>query len=327
MLKDIAYYRRKFSRRSESNKIGLNVSRSAGEAPNKPVLLLSVIELIHRGQIRHNRIELSPELIATFLKLWSSLEIERRADIGLPFFHLRTDGFWHFEPNPGYELVVQSKTVKIRTVSALRQAVCYAYLDDELFDLLQQPTQRDELTFVLIQSWFADRTAQVQRSLQSDAFKDLQNQLLSSGGRVYQPDELQNEDEQIAIVRDGAFRRTVTTAYGYRCAFCGLQVLNGLENIVDGAHIKPFSQFYDDRIDNGLSLCKNHHWAFDRFWFTVNDDYTLVISDNLIEESPHARSMKEFHGARLLVLPDRQQYRPRADALEWHRETFWQRQA
>ena len=54
-------------------------------------------------------------------------------------------------------------------------------------------------------------------------------------------------------MRDAAFRRVVVSVYEYRCALCGLQVLNSLDqNIVDGAHIQPFSQFYDDRIDNGL---------------------------------------------------------------------------
>ncbi len=91
MIKDINYYRLKFSPKSGVNKIGLNVSRSAGVAPNKPILLLSVIELIERAQIVNNRIYLSPELIATFFKFWHELEIERNPDIGMPFFHLKRD--------------------------------------------------------------------------------------------------------------------------------------------------------------------------------------------------------------------------------------------
>ena len=38
--KGIDYYSRKFSPKLKSNPIGLNVSLSAGVAPNKPVLLL-----------------------------------------------------------------------------------------------------------------------------------------------------------------------------------------------------------------------------------------------------------------------------------------------
>ncbi|MBD2156149.1 HNH endonuclease [Leptolyngbya sp. FACHB-16] len=47
--------------------------------------------------------------------------------------------------------------------------------------------------------------------------------------------------------------------------FCRLKIISSdSQNIVDGGHIKPFSQFRDDRFQNGLALCKNHHWACDR---------------------------------------------------------------
>ncbi|MDJ0726225.1 MAG: HNH endonuclease [Prochloraceae cyanobacterium] len=322
MIKDIKYYRCKFLPKSKSNKIGLNVSRSAGLAPNKPVLLLSVIELIERGQIQRNRIYLSPELIATFLKFWHDLEIQRNPDIGLPFFHLRSDGFWHFKANPGFDYLEspQSK-IKVRTVGSLSQAVEYVYLDTELFCLLTDPISRNELTLVLIDSWFANKTEQLERSLSVDAFGNISEELLKMGGKVYQPEEVKTTDSQTRIVRDGAFRRMITSIYGYRCAFCGLKVLNNLENIVDGAHIKPFSKFYDNRISNGLSLCKNHHWAFDRLWFSLNDDYTIVVSDSLFEDSPSATPMKAFHGKRLF-LPKSPHYHPRLDAIAWHRQAF-----
>ncbi|MDF0556393.1 HNH endonuclease [Kamptonema sp. UHCC 0994] len=325
--KGIDYYCRKFSQREKkSNPIGLNVSRSAGLAPNKPVLLLAVIGLIQRGDIQHNQIYLSPELIAAFLKLWGDLEINRKADIGLPFFHLKYNKFWHFKAKPGYELVESSQNkVKVRSISAIRQTIDYAYLDSELWKLLQHPESRNQLLLTLIDAWFSDKTAQIECSLQFNAFRDLQDQLFSTGGRVYQPDEITSEGEQESIVRDGAFRRTIISIYEHRCAFCGLQVFNSLENIVDGAHIKPFSKFYDDRINNGLSLCKNHHWAFDRFWFTLNDDFTIIVADTLREYSPHARPIKDFHGDRI-TLPMREEYRPRPDALQWHRQSFFERQ-
>jgi putative restriction endonuclease len=322
--KTIDYYCRKFSPKLPAiNPIGLNVSKSAGIAPNKPVLLLAVIELISRGDIQRNQIYLSPELIAAFFKLWGALEIDRKADIGLPFFHLKSDGFWYFKAKPGFEIVESSHSkVKVTSVSLIRQTVDYAYLDAELFQFLQHPESRNQLLLTLINAWFSDKTEQIQRSLQFNAFGDLQNQLLSTGGRVYEVDQIKSEDEQESIVRDGAFRRNIISIYEHRCAFCGLQVFNTLENIVDGAHIKPFSKFYDDRINNGLSLCKNHHWAFDRFWFTLNDDFSIIVADTLREDSPHARPIKDFHGDRIM-LPVRAEYRPRPDALQWHRQSFF----
>lgn len=321
MNKDLAYYVRKFSPRSKSNKIGLNVSPGA---LNKPILLLSVIEMVSQEQIKRNQIPLSAELIATFLNLWSHLEPLRKPDIGLPFYHLVSDGFWHYQPKPGFESLIAAK-VRIRTPNIIRQTVEYAYLDDELWEILQNPQERSILTNVLINSWFTNKSQQIEQLFQVNAFAELQDQLQRSGGKVYQPEEL--EDEQAVIVRDGAFRKIVISTYNQRCAFCGLQILDSVsQNIVDGSHIKPFSQFYDDRIDNGLSLCKNHHWAFDRFWFTINDDYTIIVSDNLREDSPNAKPMREFRGDRI-ILPSQQQYYPRVDAMRWHRQEFLKRSA
>ncbi|MCG6135158.1 MAG: HNH endonuclease [Nostoc sp. LLA-1] len=322
--KDLDYYVKKFSPKSSSNKLGLNVSRNGGVAPNKPILLLSIIEMVSQGQIIQNQIPLSAELIATFLKLWSHLEAVRKPDIGLPFYHMTSDGFWHYQPKPGFERLIQAK-VKIRTPSTIRQTIKYAYLDNNLWEILQNPQERSILTHVLIDSWFRKKTQDIEQLFQVNAFAELQDQLQRTGGKVYQPEEL--EDEQAVIVRDGAFRTIVITTYNHTCAFCGLQILdaNG-QNIVDGSHIKPFSQFYDDRIDNGLSLCKNHHWAFDRFWFTINDDYTIIVADNLREESPNAKPMRDMAGDRI-ILPAQEQYYPRLDSLQWHREEFSRRAA
>ncbi len=300
----------------------LGISRSRGLAPHKPILLLAIIELIEQGEIRHNQISLSPELIAAFLKLWQLLgSANHNADIGLPFFHLRSDGFWHFQPNPGFEALLAS-SAKVRTIRAIGEAIAYAYFDEELFELLQQPETRNYLTQTLLNTWFRDRTIQVQEILQINAFDEFQRELRESGGQVYQPEAEFVKDEAKVIVRDAAFRRVVVNVYGQRCSFCGLRIISAQgQTIVDGAHVMPFSKFYDDRIDNGLSLCKTHHWAFDRGWFAVNDDYTLLVAD-LQEESPNARPMRDFAGDRIL-LPSHSLYYPRLEALRWHRENVF----
>lgn len=314
MDKNFIYYLQKFRR--------LRVDRAHGPAaPHKPILLLSVIELLQQGLISQNRIFLDPELIATFLKLWSQLGSDtHRSDIALPFFHLQGDGFWHLQSNPGFEAILGSKA-KLRTIRALKEAVQYAYLDDELFRILQDETSRNSLVSVLVQTWFPDQRQQIEELLQTNSFQEFQDSLQAQGGAVYQPEDLQ--DEAQAVVRDAAFRRIVISTYDHCCAFCKLRLLTSFnQSLVDGAHIKPFSRFYDDRIDNGISLCKNHHWAFDRGWFSINDDYTLVVSEHLQEHSPHSLPMRAFQGQRI-QLPRREAYYPRRDALGWHRENVF----
>ena len=149
-----------------------------------------------------------------------------------------------------------------------------------------------------------------------------------SGQKFEQPEqlELDNLDADIkviwrkSVVRNSLFRKSVVYAYNYRCAFCQLRITrNPTQNIVDGAHIKPFAEFGDSKIDNGLSLCKNHHWAFDLGWFTVDSNYKILVARDLEDDSPHTRSMKDFHNESI-SLPSREQYFPRLEALEWHRQ-------
>lgn len=313
MSNDLVFYAKKFA--------GLRVDRSKGIAPHKPILVLSIINLFERDLITRNQIYLSPELVVTFLKYWHQLgSNSHNGDIAMPFFHLTGDGFWHLKAKPGYESVLSSK-VKLRNVRALREFIQYAYLDDELFKLLRDEIARKSLINIIVESWFLDKKKQVQQLLKIDSFQEFQDRLREQGGAVYKVEDLQ--DEAKSIVRDAAFRRVVVSVYEYRCAFCGLQVINSLsQNILDGAHIKPFAEFYDDRIDNGISLCKNHHWAFDHGWFSIYDDYTILVSDDLREESLNAKPIKEFQGNHIL-LPIQEQYRPRLEALRWHRENVF----
>lgn len=315
MIKDLNYYIQKFA--------NLNVSRSSGFAPNKPILLLSIIELISQGKIQHNQVTLSAELIATFLNFWSHLAApDRKPDIGLPFFHLKGDKFWRHQPKPGFEKAIASG-VRIRSVGLLKETVQFGYFDSELFALLFDSDTRTILTDVLVRTWFSDKTQEIKRLFQIDAFAKWEETLRLQGGKIYELEEL--EDEQTSIVRDAAFRRVIVSTYNYSCALCGLQVLNSrAESIVDGAHIKPFYLFRDDRINNGLSLCKNHHWAFDRFWFTFTNDFKVIVAKDLRENTPHCTPLKEFHGHQI-TLPNQHQYNPSEDAIEWHRIAFFDR--
>ena len=73
-------------------------------APHKPLLLLAVIDLFGQGSIRSNLIELTPDLGETFTLYWSRvMPPDQRGNIALPFFHLKSDGFWHLIAQPGRE--------------------------------------------------------------------------------------------------------------------------------------------------------------------------------------------------------------------------------
>lgn len=293
--------------------LNVNSNKKRGTALHKPILVLSIIDLITRDIIDKNEISVSDELIETFEKYWQIIGSHSyTGGLHYPFFHLQNEGFWHLEFKPDFN------GLQPKTTNKLKQAVEYAYLDHELFDFLQNESTRKELIDAIIAAFFPDTDQQIESILQIN--QNFQNKNII-------PEYGENNPKyrlQKTIIRNAFFRKAVVSVYGSRCAFCGLIVHKNLtQNIVDGAHIKPFSQFYDSRIHNGIALCKNHHWAFDRGWFGVDDQYKIIVSKELEEVSPHAKPIKDFHGQKL-ILPKIEKYLPDIEALQWHLQNIFQ---
>jgi putative restriction endonuclease len=301
--KSLADYCQRFS--------ALNVSsnRQRGNAHYKPILLLSVIDLVSQGLIEENKITVSDELIDTFQKYWILFGSPTyKGGLHYPFLHLQSEEFWHLTFRSSFN-GLQPKTIK-----KLKEAVEYASLDNLLFSLIQEPSSREQLVDTIFDSWFSELTNEEEDILKVD--QEFQN---------FFDSPLRDRDKSSHIVlrrstiRNSFFRKAIVHIYNYTCAVCRLKITRKInENIVDGAHIKPFSEFYDSQVSNGLSLCKNHHWAFDRGWFTIDDRYRIVVAEDLQEISPYANPIKSFHHQRIL-LPTLDRYFPSLEALSWHR--------
>lgn len=152
-LKALHYYSRKFQT--------IRVDRVHGVAPHKPILLLAIIEMIGNQEINENEIYLTQFLNQRFLKYWSYLGSEsHNPDISSPYFHMRSGKFWHLMPNSGYEKVISSK-VKLKTLSEVKRAVNFAYLDEDLFDFLCTKETRNSLLSVLVGWWFPGRLDEI----------------------------------------------------------------------------------------------------------------------------------------------------------------------
>jgi putative restriction endonuclease len=321
--KNLAYYRNCFSQIKVGN---VDKYTKRVKALYQPILLMSVTDLIAQGWIKENKITISEdtssdELINTFKKYLSVLSPNSSWQVSFPlaFFHLnkRKPPFWYVKFNEQYE------GKRGQSINTLKRNVDSAKLDEELFNLLQDSNARKELIDVLISVWFSSTNKQIEdilkinQSFQDSTLDELDS--IESGNTDGQPKVYFKK----SLVREAVFRKSIVQLYDYRCAFCRLKVTRSLsQSIVDGAHIKPFSEFYDNRPDNGLSLCKNHHWAFDRGWFAVDDRYQIIVASDLQEDSPHARLMKEFHGE-LIFLPSSEKDYPRKDALQWHRKNVF----
>ncbi|MBD2626190.1 HNH endonuclease [Trichormus variabilis] len=315
--KKLAYYCECFSN------LKVYKTQKKGDALNKPILLLSVIDLITQNVITDKNIYISDDLIETFKKYWQVIASSpfKGSDFALPFFHLKNDKckFWHLKYSSEYE------GGRPQSIPKIRDDVSYAFLDDELFSLIQNEITRKELIDALVSSWLSSDENEIGDILKIN--ENFQNESLEQEIITESTETLKNNPKwslKKTLIRNAFFRKAVVSVYDCQCAFCGLKVTKtGTQNIVDGAHIKPFSAFYDSRIHNGIALCKNHHWAFDRGWFAVDDKYKIIVSKELEEVSPHARTITEFHGE-ILILPKVEKYFPDIEALQWHRHHIFQ---
>ena len=119
------------------------------------------------------------------------------------------------------------------------------------------------------------------------------------------------------VARSLAFRKSVLTQYGNRCAICraGLLAPTGLY-VVEAAHVVPRSEWGADDVRNGIALCRNHHWAFDSGLFGVGDDLRVFVPPSVAAISEN-KSLAILHGKKIQQAAD---IALRVDpaAFRWH---------
>jgi len=111
------------------------------------------------------------------------------------------------------------------------------------------------------------------------------------------------------------FRVSVLDAYERACAVTHEHSLPVLE----AAHIKPYADHGEHRVDNGLALRSDVHRLFDRGYVTVDGEGRFVVSARLKQDYDNGREYYAMHG-RQIAVPDALALRPREEALAWHRE-------
>ena len=82
-------------------------------------------------------------------------------------------------------------------------------------------------------------------------------------------------------LHQSAFRERVLRAYRNQCAFCRLRH----RELLDAAHIIPDTEPEGEPIvSNGISLCRLHHAAFDKFFLGVRPDHIIQVRPDVLDE-------------------------------------------
>ena len=273
-----------------------------GKAPHKPLLLLCLLDMVESQEFPARAFTRSPGLVLRF-RSYGALVADRwpaRLDLKLPFFHLKTQGFWE-----AFDSAMRSAG------SPDTCAVCEMH--PELFELLADAGFRLKARVVLITKYFdpAERTA---------LFESLGIQ----GGDAGPPSAsrvMQEADEAAKRKgRSARFAVRVCSEYRYTCALTGYRCITGDgATIVDAAHIEGWAEHQNDDPGNGLALSKNAHWMFDNGLWSADTDLRVIVNTRAFtEHGPEAFRLGSFAGRHLQFDPAAK-LRPSSECLRRHR--------
>lgn len=303
--------------------------KGMGKAPHKPILLLSIIQLIAKGVITSNRIFITPELILTFKQNWNQIvETRHSRNFSLPFFHLRSEPFWYLVARPGREIITTSSK-SIKSFKSLKESIAFAEIDRDLFFLLQEIPSQLLFEQLLIENYFPHVKQNYKRPQINYEEERIENEILNEPKENYlnhirNLQEILEEDEyeEEIFVRGGMFKKTIPKIYDFTCSITGMKIESSYNvQMIDACHIYPFSISNDDTVTNGIALSPTLHRAFDRGLITINSNYLVRVSPT-VDENGSSFTISQYEGQQI-ILPEKEKWYPSIEALNWHnKEVF-----
>ncbi len=118
-----------------------------------------------------------------------------------------------------------------------------------------------------------------------------------------------------------SFRERVLLAYKNQCTLCRLKH----PELLDAAHIIGDNEGLGDPIvQNGLSLCKIHHAAFDKNIIGINPDYFVHVRNDILEETdgPMLKYGLQSLDNEKIILPYHRRDYPDKERLEARYQIF-----
>lgn len=276
--------------------IHMNRSTLLGPALKKPLLLLLLIAKIERGEMDQNRLHFSDirgeltELIQRF----GGRPIRSGAKPEQPFCHLRTSPFWNLATQREYP---SSETAR---VSDLMMPGSFASFDSAIYDVLRHSSQgRFQVFQFILDRWWPE-------TLHDEIREQLGMQVPAIVNRP----------------RNAFFVSQVLENYRFSCAFCGFHaVINGRAIGIDACHIHWHSASGPDVSENGIALCKLHHWAFDRGILTLDTEMCIGVASVFVVQSGGSLPLESLAGKSIAV-PARETP-PATIHLNWHRQNVF----
>jgi len=95
--------------------------------------------------------------------------------------------------------------------------------------------------------------------------------------------------------------------------------LNG-KTVLDAAHIHQFKQGGSNHPTNGIALSKTAHWLFDQGFWSISNDYNILVAEDRFDERGDAAHLLKPRVGNSILRPQNQHYLPDRESLRWHRQ-------
>ncbi len=124
-------------------------------------------------------------------------------------------------------------------------------------------------------------------------------------------------DNMASLFNSVSFRDFVMVGYGNLCAITGTVIKYESYTNLEAAHIKPKSHGGLFLPNNGMALCRDLHWAFDKGFFTLDDDLKVIVHPKITSEY-----LNSFNGKKIRI-PSNPFFVPDPDNVRYHRENVY----
>lgn len=133
--------------------------------------------------------------------------------------------------------------------------------------------------------------------------------------------------ERLSVVKQRVnqnfFRNAVLSSYNNSCCITGLST----SQLLVASHIKPWSESSDaekTNPTNGLCLNGLHDKAFDKGFITVDENYTIHISNDIADvlNGETVERYFKFYNNKKIIMPDR--FLPNKEYLQYHNDIIFE---
>lgn len=183
-------------------------------------------------------------------------------------------------------------------------------------------------------------------SLYKELDKIIQNSSINGGYATYENyinefenkyDEIKNIGEPVVVIDETVtkfverteadtiadlfnssnFRDFVMVGYDNLCAVTGTVIRYESYMNLEAAHIKPKSHGGKFLPSNGVAMSRDIHWAFDKGFFSIDDNYEIIVHPSTTSEYLHSFKGKQIR------LPSNNFFVPDIANIKYHRDNVY----